>query len=42
MGVIIVNVIMTLHIVLSTLDAVRASFIGCYVVGIVGVFAIYS
>ena len=42
MGIITVNMIMTLHVILSTLYSVRESYIGCYLVGVIGVFATYS
>jgi site-specific recombinase len=42
MGIIITNMIMTLHVILSTLYSTRRSQIGCYLVGITGVFATFS
>ena len=42
MGIIIVNMIMTLHVILSTVYAIRETYIGCYLVGVTGVFATFS
>lgn len=42
MGIIIVNMIMTLHVILSTIYSVRESYLGCYLVGVTGVFATFS
>lgn len=42
MGIIIMNQIMTLHIIFSVLFVTWTSYIGCYLVGIVGVFSTFA
>jgi len=42
MGIIIVNMIMALKVILSTTQTIKESYIGCYLIGILGIFCTYS
>ena len=42
MGIIVTNMLMTFHVIMSTLYATRQSQIGCYLVGVIGVFSTFS